>query len=320
MEQALFVVAVATAVLVWSANGMVRAAQDMAHQLGASPMLIGFTVVAFGTSAPELVVSVFAALSDNPGVAVGGGIGSNLVNTGVVLGLTLVSRPLLVDRKILWREFPLLGVATALVGYCFWDNHFATYEGVLLLVLLPLMLWLLVHWGSDVSSAPQKSDTRLSWTIAVFVVMLLLLLFSADQLVKAAIELAHHWGVSELLIGIILVALGTSLPELVVCIVALLRNSGAMALGSLLGSNIFNIFGVLGLAAALSSGYTNPELFVRVYVPLMAMTLLLFTPVLLNYGRGRDTNSLYLGRGLGFALLLAYCGCVVVWTVGDAGI
>lgn len=92
--------------------------------------------------------------------------------------------------------------------------------------------------------------------------------------------------------------------------------------GSLLGSNIFNIFGVLGLAAALSSGYTNPELFVRVYVPLMAMTLLLFTPVLLSYGRGRgrDANSLYLGRGLGFALLLAYCGCVVAWTVGDAGI
>lgn len=314
MIQALIVLVVATAVLVWSANGLARSAQNMAQLFGVSPMLIGFTVVAFGTSAPELATSMVAALRGNPGVAVGNGIGSNLVNTGVVLGLTLIGAPILVTRGVLRRELPLLALATILTGYLFWDNNFSTAEGWLLLMLLVPVLWCLVLWSADSSHGKKAtvSANQIYRVFSVFLLTLLLLLVSAHQLVNAAIFLAHYWGVSELLIGMILVAIGTSLPELAVCIAAMARRAGAMALGGILGSNIFNIFAVLGLAGALSSGYTHPDLLTRIYTPLAILTAVFFALIYLVDWRIGDNTGVYIGRLTGVTLICAYIGCMMV--------
>lgn len=298
---------------------MVRSAQGMATLLGVSPMLIGFTAVALGTSAPELVVSVLAAIAGNPGVAVGNGIGSNLVNSGVVLGFTLVSAPMRVGRTALTRHFPLLALSTALLGYFLWDNRFSSAEGICLVLLFPLVLLLLVYWDSGSTQAPAVPGGSLTREVLVFCLMLGLLLVSADQLVSSSVSIAHYLGLSDLLIGLILVSIGTSLPELVVCVISIWRRAGSLALGNILGSNIFNIFGVLGLAVSLSPGYIHPHLFTQVYAPLGVMTVLMLSPALFLFNISRR-GDVYLGRALGVSLLLCYCACVALLTAGDVGI
>ena len=314
MLEALIIITLAIGVLAWSANGVACSAQDIACMLGVSPMLIGFTVVAFGTSAPELATSLLAALAGKPAVAIGNGIGSNLVNTGVVLGLTLVSIPMLIPRQVLYRELPLLLASTLLLGYFFSDNWFRPYEGWWLLGLFVPVMWLLVHWNNTPGEQVLDTDKSLWRTWAVFFFMLAVLLYSADQLVKSAIFLAYQWGVSELFIGTILVAIGTSLPELVVCIAAVLNRSSSMALGNILGSNIFNIFGVLGLAAGLSIGYGFIGIFARAYIPLAFITLFFATIVYFAAWRSKKNKDMYLGRLSGVALLCAYAVCVVIFT------
>lgn len=299
------------AVMVWSANGVAKSTQSLAEALKVSPMLIALTAVAFGTSAPELVVSVLSALSGNVAVAVGNGIGSNMVNVGVVLAITLLITPLWVPARLSSRELPLLLLTTLLLGIIFYDGSFTRGEGFLLLLLLLPVLWLMAYWGKQQSSL-ASNNIPIERAIFHFVAMLSLLLISAHFMLKAAIVLAQQLGVSEVYIGLIVIAIGTSLPELVVSVAAALRGLKDVAIGSILGSNIFNLLGVIGIAGALSSGFQSPDLLMKIYLPLLLLTILLYV---ICYMAKRNTvnGEIYIGRGAAVALLSSYAITIWIW-------
>lgn len=257
--------------LFFGGEGLVRGAASLALRFGISRLLIGLTVVAFGTSAPELVVSINATLEENGAIAVGNVIGSNICNIGLILGLSALISPMRVSSQVLLREAPiLLGVSFLSIFFLF-DGEIARWEGVLL--ALGILLYCVTGYlmdrkataegapvagsakdeGSpeeeDALEVPTEPSKNIWLDLGLIAAGLLFLISGADLFVDGAVALARTWGISEAVIGLTLVALGTSLPELATSVVAATKGESEIAVGNVIGSNVFNLLAVLGIAA-----------------------------------------------------------------------
>ena len=295
--------------LILGAERFVHGAAATARNFGIAPLLIGLTVVAFATSAPEVLVSVVAASRGEPGLAIGNAIGSNIVNIGLVLGITAIVRPIKLESATLRREMPALLAVTLLVVSLFLDARLTNIDGYVMLTgLVIVMIWLARLGSRSAANDPIKKDFEaeipddVSMKSAVLwvVVGLGTLLLGADWLVTGAIGIAQTLGVSEVVIGITIVAFGTSLPELAVSLISVLKGEYGLAIGNIVGSNIFNLLAVIGIAAAIEPMTLHPSVLSLHIFVMVAFTLVLFAMTYDYDGKAR------LSRLEGVALLAAF--------------
>jgi len=296
-------------ILVWGADRFVHGAAATARNLGVAPLMIGMTIVAFATSAPELLISVVAAARGETGLAIGNAVGSNIVNIGLVLGVTAIVRPIPLKSATLRREMPALLAVSLLTVSLFLDTRLSRPDGLVLLAgLVIVMTWLARLGMRSAANDPIKLDyeaeipDNVGTTAAIvwMVVGLGTLLVGANWLVDGSISIAEALGVSEVVIGITVVAIGTSLPELAVTIVSALKGEYGLALGNIVGSNIFNLLAVLGAAAAIHPAAVHPSVLSLHIFVMVAFTLVLFA---MTYDYD---NKAELSRLEGIALLIAY--------------
>jgi cation:H+ antiporter len=297
------------ALLIWGADRFVHAAAAGARTLGVPPLMIGLTIVAFATSSPEILVSVIAALRGEPGLAFGNAIGSNIVNIGLVLGCTAMLKPIQLRSATLRREMPALLAVSLLTVSLFLDTFLSRIDGLVMLTgLVIVMIWLARLGMRSAANDPLIGDYEAEIpkhvsmkTAAIwFVIGLGTLLVGAFLLVEGAIDVARILGVSEVVIGITLVALGTSLPELAVSIVSVMKNEHGLAIGNIVGSNIFNLLAVIGIAATIAPAAVAPSVLSLHIFVMVAFTLVLFAMTYDYDGKSE------LSRLEGFALLVAY--------------
>ena len=242
--------------LVWSADRFLSGAAACASNMGVSKMLIGLTVVSVGTSAPEILVAIIAAIEGNPLLAVGNAIGSNIANIGLVLGITAIIAPLPFSKTVRQSELPWLLGATVLTMYLLFDRELSPLDGTLLMSCLAVILWRLVKSQSgseqELSASLQDEldelpDMTTVQAVTWLVVGLLILLVSAQVLVHSATTIAKMLGVSDMIIGLTIVAVGTSLPELAATVGSAIKGHPDIAIGNVVGSNILNILAVLAV-------------------------------------------------------------------------
>lgn len=273
------------AVLSWSADKFVYGASALAKNFGVSPMMIGLTIVAMGSSAPEIVVSATASLNGNPDTAVGNAIGSNITNIALVLGITALIKPLLVSSTTLRRELPVLLLVTLIAVYFLSDNYLSKTEGIILITLfvlvLAIMAWLSFKVDKNDPLIAETEDEIPSNVPTVNAVMwvivgLIMLPLSAHFLVESAVYIARFFGVSDLVIGLTIIALGTSLPELAASIAGVRKGEDDLALGNIIGSNIFNILAVLAMPGLIIPGMLDINASTRDSYVMLGLTILLF--------------------------------------------
>jgi cation:H+ antiporter len=272
------------ALLIWSADKFVEGAAALAHLLGVSIMIIGITIVGFGTSAPEIVVSIIAVLNDTPDIAIGNALGSNIANIGLILGITAILMPVPVARRLFRTEYPLLLLATAVMTWSLYDLSLGIVDGFMLLGLLMLCLYHLVrvHRANPAAYAREEHeneelihDMKMPLAIGWLLLGLVVLVGSSRLLVWGASGIASALGVSELIIGLTVVALGTSLPELAASIASLKKGKPDLAIGNVIGSNLFNSLAVVGLPAMMTSFSIDPSALMRDTPVVIALTLIL---------------------------------------------
>ncbi|MEP4546403.1 MAG: calcium/sodium antiporter [Saccharospirillum sp.] len=298
------------ALLVWSADKFVDGASVTAKYAGMSPLLIGMVIIGFGTSAPEMVVSAIASVQGNPGLALGNAYGSNITNIGLVVGLVAVISPIRVQSRVLTKELPLLLAVTVLAGFQLLDGELSRLDAyLLLLVFFGIMGWMIMQgrkqpsdsieaeYQKEIDSHPMSLSRALTW----LAVGLIVLVISSRLLVWGAVIIAQSFGVSDLVIGLTVVAIGTSLPELASALAAIRKNEHELALGNVLGSGLFNTLAVVGIAAGIQPLAVDPEVLYRDWV-----VMALLTVVLLIMGIGLRGRQGRINRFEGSFLLLAY--------------
>ena len=301
--------------LVWSADRFVEGSASTARHLGMPPLLIGMVIVGFGTSVPEMVVSALASIDGNSGIALGNAYGSNICNIALILGVSALINPILVNSTVLRKELPILTMVTVLTVVLLANPQLSRADAVILLLVFGgLMAWTISlgfkQKGDTLAEVveAESSQKELTIKLAVFwlVVGLLLLVASSRLLVWGAVELAMAFGISNLVIGLTIVAVGTSLPELASSIIAARKNEHDIALGNVLGSNLFNTLAVVGIAGIIRPIEVEPE---TLYRDLTVMTVLTLSLFLIGYGfRGRQGR---INRVEGAALLFTYLGYTV---------
>ncbi|MDP1558242.1 MAG: calcium/sodium antiporter [Nitrosomonas sp.] len=311
MTLAFFAIAFGLILLVWSADRFVEGAASTARYFGMPPLLIGMVIVGFGTSAPEMVVSALAASQGNPGIALGNAYGSNITNIALILGLTALISPITVNSQVLRKELPILTAVTALAAYQMWDGKLTRIDSLVLLgvfgVLMSWIIWQGLRTKSDalgVEIEHELAERAMPIGRAVFwlVIGLILLIVSSRILVWGAIEIARSFGVSDLIIGLTIVAVGTSLPELASSLIAVRKGEHDIALGNVLGSNLFNTLAVVGIAGTIHPMSVEPEVLTRDILVMAALTVSLF---FICYGfRGTER----INRLEGAALLACFIG------------
>jgi cation:H+ antiporter len=307
--------------LVWGADRLVAGASATARNLGVSPLIIGLTIIGFGTSAPELVVSAVATLRGNSGLAVGNAIGSNIANMGLVLGATALIYPLRMESTALKREYPMLLLIMVVCFLMALNGSYSRLEGWLLLIgLLAVVVWIIRLGMHRPLSDPlaEEFDAEIPKDVptrtAVFwlVVGLIVLPVSSTFLVEGAITIARFLHVTDTVIGLTIVALGTSLPELATAITAALHKEDDLAIGNIIGSNIFNLLGVLGIAAVIHPVELLPIILARDFPAMFLITGTLYLMASNFRGPGR------IGRRSGSALLVMFFGYfIMVWVSSD---
>ena len=294
-------------VLVVGAELMIRGAVDLAVRARLSPMVIGLTVVSIGTSLPELLVSLIAAMKGSSEIAVGNVIGSNIANVSLVLGACIMIFPIVVERDAYRIHWPVMMISSLLFVGLLWDNVIMRWEGALLAVLLVGYVWWLV-WSSRrastrMESAPATSTKPLWRSIVFLIVGIAGLAQGADWFVEGAVRIAEKLGVSQQLIGVTVVALGTSLPELVTSLMAALRKQSDISIGNLIGSNVFNLLGIIGVSAMVLPIRVDHTTFFLDIGAMIVIGLLLYP--MMRIGRN-------LGRWQGLILFASYVGYVVL--------
>ncbi len=306
--------------LIWAADRLITGASALARNIGISPLLIGLTIVGFGTSAPEMLVSAIASFKGSPSLAIGNAIGSNITNVGLVLGLTAIIYPLRVERLTLKREFPVLGIIMLITLALMWNLSFSRLDGAILLACLFLLvvgmcLLGLAHGRSDplTSSLSEDIPRHMPTSRAVMWTGLgiLILPLSAHVLVNGAVTLALAVGVSEAVVGLTLIALGTSLPELAAATASALKREDDLAIGNILGSNMFNLLGVLGIAAVVHPMTIEGMLMHRDMMVMFAITIGLFVLAWRRRGPG------LISRPAAVVLFAAYL-CYQAVVIGQA--
>jgi cation:H+ antiporter len=239
------------AALFFGGEYLVKGASSIARHFKLSPMVIGLTVVGFGTSAPELMVSVGAALEGQPAIAIGNILGSNIANILLILGISALIAPLLIPVQKLWRDFAFMIAATLIIWWMLLDGFVSRSEGFILLAGLIVFLVTAFLTGKEEpdDNAPPVGNQLVAWGMTIG--GLIVLVIGARLLVDSATTIARTYGISEAVIGLTIVAVGTSLPELATSVIAAIRKQTEIAVGNIVGSNIFNIFGILGVTAVI---------------------------------------------------------------------
>lgn len=296
-------VAAGLLMLVAGGEALVSGATKLARGLGMSTLMIGLTVVAFGTSVPELFVSLTASLQNHPGIMIGNVIGSNIANIGLILGISALILPLYLELREVWIELMLVLAGSIILLLCTTRGYLPRSIG--LVFILTLVSYTYFAYCGNKNSGPANHETEagkapsLPPSIALIILGLLFLSIGADIFIDGAVDVARHFGVSELVIGLTLAAVGTSLPELASSLSALRRNEAGLLIGNVIGSNMFNLFMVLGLTAVITPFELSPGLLQR-DLPVMLIFTLVLLPMLKHAG---GTN-----RWHGFVLLSGYIG------------
>ena len=272
-------------ILVWSADKFVEGAASTAKHLGMPSLLIGILIVGFGTSAPEMVVSAIAAMEGNPALALGNALGSNIVNIALILGVTAIVAPITVNSKIVKKEIPLLLLIVLASGYLLLDNSLTLGEGIVLISgFFTLIAWSIVSafrgrgdtLEAEMDSELIEHEMSLKAGIIWLIIGLVLLIASSRLLVWGAVGVAHEFGVSDLIIGLTIVALGTSLPELAASVIAARKGEHDIAIGNVVGSNMFNILAVIGIATIIAPMNGIPvEVLNRDWIVMFVLTIAL---------------------------------------------
>ncbi len=295
------------ATLVWSAELFIRGAAAIAQRVGMPPLIIGMTIVSLGTSAPEILVSATAAAAGAGGLAVGNALGSNIANVGLVLGATLIISPILVGRTTAFVDLPLLLAITILCGWLLHDGNLTAFDAsilfaTLLLYLVRIALHLRKPGINDDTS--QVEELPLTRATGAFILGLAVLIMSSRVLVWGAVNIAEGFGVSELVIGLTIVALGTSLPELAASIVSAVKGHADIAIGAVVGSNMFNLLIVLALPGFFSTLSLSVADLQRDLGTVFATTAGLAVLTWLGWRSGK--NHAHLGRLAGCLFLSSY--------------
>jgi cation:H+ antiporter len=300
------------ALLVWGADRFVAGASTLANHLGVPHFLIGLTIVGFATSAPEIMVSASAATQGLTGMAVGNAIGSNIANIGLVLGATAILRPFSGEpSKTLTRQVNAVILISVLAAILFVDNELSRGDGILLICALGVFLIWTTYQGKR-DAAPTEAISEIQnmsfGTCAIWLVIgFAILLIGANLLVTGAESLARTFGVSELVIGLSVVAIGTSLPELAISIISVFKNESGIAVGNIIGSNVFNLLAVIGVAGVIHPAALDPSVLQLHYPVMMVLTLTLLRIAyngLGNAGMGRFAGFVLLGSFVTYQAVL----------------
>lgn len=326
MILAIVAIVVGLVLLVWSADRFVDGAVGVAQFFGMSTFLIGMIIVGFGTSAPEMVVSVLSAMNNSPQLALGNAYGSNIANIALILGTTALIAPVVVKKQAMVRDIPILMAMTALTVVLLMDGNVSLWDGVVLLLAFIVVTAFNITMElrekrkrkksaaaeQDLDSKPAEKVSIVK-AVALLLVGLALLIVSSRMLVWGAVYMARALGVSDLLIGLTIVAVGTSLPELASSIAAARRGENDLAVGNVIGSNIFNTLVVVGLASVIAPiKAADPEIMSRDVPIMIALTLLLFficIPFKKKNGKrvsgfGRIGGALFLSLYIAYLVLL----------------
>lgn len=284
-----FILAMSLVALVWSADKFVFGASSLARNLGVSPMIIGLTIVAMGSSAPEMMTAATASLQGTPDLAIGNAIGSNITNIALVLGITALLQPLTVSSQTVKREIPLILIISAIAYWILFDQFFSFSEGLALIIgffiyIATLLIITIKRTKGKKSDDPLiieaeqdvAEPVELKFSIMWLVIGLIVLPTSANYLVDSSVFIAKSFGISDLVIGLTIVAIGTSLPELAACLMSIIKKEDDLALGNIIGSNIFNILAVLSLVGLIAPGNIDALAATRDAPYMLGVTLLLF--------------------------------------------
>ncbi len=306
--------------LIWGADRFVIGAGAMARNMGVPTLLIGLTVVGIATSAPEILVSIVAAMADKSDLAIGNAVGSNIANIALVLGATALYRPILVTSRTLQQEMPaLLAVTLLAVALCL-DLKLSRIDGLVMLTALVVVMYWIVRLGyrtntNDPIEAEYEAEIPKNMAMKValgwFAVGLLVLLLGAELLVRGATSIAYSLGISELIIGVTLVAIGTSLPELAVSLISAMKGEQGLAIGNIIGSNMFNLLAVIGAAIIIRPTGIPPEVLSLHFFVMISLTLVLFAMAYNYSGAGR------INRIEGSALLIVFV-CYHVYVLNQS--
>lgn len=317
MEQNLIlsfmVIIIGFGLLVWGAERFVHGAAAIANNLGVPPLIIGLTVVGVGTSAPEILISVIAAYQGNPALAVGNALGSNIANIALVLGTTAVVIPLVVKSETLRREYPIMFIVMLVSLLLVIDNHLGRVDGLILISCLFAILYWMIQTGKkqkrDIMEKEFKDEIpHISTPKAIlwFSIGLVLLIVSSRGLVWGSVNIAKAAGISDLVIGLTIVAIGTSLPELAASIVSALKKEADLAIGNIIGSNMFNLLAVFGIPGLMSPHVLEPGVLSRDFAFMIGLSIALFIMAYGINGKGR------INRYEGGLLLVGYIAYMAV--------
>lgn len=301
--------------LVWSADRFVDGSAATARYFGMPSLLIGIIIVGFGTSAPEMVVSALAATAGNPGIALGNAYGSNITNIGLILGFTALISPIAVSSQVVRKELPILLAISAMAAWQIYDGELTRLDAIILLAVFALIMGTTIyqelkkknHAPQDAQDAQDTQESSMSLPKAIMwlVLGLVLLIVSSRMLVWGAVEIAHALGISDLIIGLTIVAVGTSLPELASSIIAAIKNEHDIALGNIIGSNLFNTLAVVGIAGSIAPMEVSFEVLTRDMTVMCALTVALLIFALGKKGKAR------INRLEGALLVLSYIAYTV---------
>lgn len=305
------------AALVLSADKFIEGSASVARHLGLNPLLIGMVVVGFGTSAPEILVSIMSSLEGNPGIALGNAFGSNIGNIGLILGITSIMIPLTVESKIIRHEMPLLLGIIIFLGALLVDGSLSQNDGwFLMAAFVVFLVWSIVRGregnddlGREFKEKLDDQQMPMGKSLVFLVLGLIVLIGSSKVMVWGAVSIAHQFGVSDLIIGLTVVAIGTSLPELASSIIAARKGEHDIAIGNVVGSNIFNALVVTGLAGIISPLEVPPEALTRDYPVMIGMTLLMFV---FGFGFKKAGRINRIEGGIFVALYIGYTAYLVI--------
>jgi len=306
--------------LVWGAERFVHGAAAIAKNFGVSPLIIGLTVVGIGTSAPEILISIVAAYQGNPALAVGNALGSNITNIALVLGITAIVIPLTVKSETLRREYPIMFIIMLVALMLVMDNHLGQMDGVILISGLFFMLYWMIQQGKKQKRDPMEKefeqeipDISTQKALIWFFIGLVLLIVSSRGLVWGSVNIAKAAGISDLVIGLTIIAIGTSLPELAASIVSALKKEPDIAIGNIIGSNMFNLLVVFGIPGLMSPHTIDSAILERDFPFMIGLSIALFMTAYGFKGEGRINRyegGLLLGGYIAYMVVLYYTAVV----------
>ncbi|MFT4766548.1 MAG: cation:H+ antiporter [Oleispira sp.] len=314
LTPAIFALLAGLVILVWSADRFVLGAAATARFMGISPLVIGLTIVSLGTSAPEMFVSTVAALEGAGGLAVGNAIGSNIANIALVLGVTALVAAIPIQKKLIKKEIPLLLLVTIIAGLVLADLKLDLFDAMILIIALVVAIYLLFQQSSDSGEAiideeEQEAIEAMPARKAIFwlIMGLVALMISSKMLVWGATSIAQAFGISDLVIGLTIVAIGTSLPELAASVSSALKGHHDIAIGNIIGSNIFNLLAVLPIPGLIAPLVIDSVVIERDYMFMLGLTIALVFIIGLSFRRGvipRFTGIILLASYVAYMALL----------------